>query len=129
MRFLACTLLLAAAGPALAAQTQPQPPAPPGPDQVASSPLSTSPTPADGPRAQQGDSPANNDAAEAGGGLAPTTPPVTAPPGTPVIAAPSPDPNTAFPPPAPLDHYPICKADQFDNCMEPGPRRPKHRRK
>jgi len=28
------------------------------------------------------------------------------------------DPNTAYPPPAPKASYPICKAGQFDGCMQ-----------
>lgn len=62
--------------------------------------LSTSPTPSDGPRAQEGNLPSNNAAAAAGGGEQSTEA---------VMAA-----------PAPLDHYPICKRGQFDKCMEPG---------
>jgi hypothetical protein len=41
-------------------------------------------------------------------------------PGQPMTIMPSPSPSEAFPPPAPLDHYPICKRGQFDNCMQRG---------
>lgn len=84
--------------------------------------LSTSPTPSNGPRAQEGNLPSNNAAAAAGGGEQPANPPMSQPamPGQPVIAAPSPSPDTALPAPAPLDHYPLCKKGQFDKCMEPG---------
>lgn len=99
-----------------------QPPAPAGPGQVAPTPLSNSPTPSDGPRAQQGNSPDNTSTTQqSGGGLAPADAPTPPPPpGATVVQQPSADPNQAFPPPAPKDHYPICKANQFDGCMEPG---------
>ncbi|NIJ19367.1 hypothetical protein FHS95_001036 [Sphingomonas naasensis] len=41
-------------------------------------------------------------------------------PGQPVIFVPSPSPSEAYPAPAPLDHYPICKRGQFDNCRQRG---------
>ena len=41
-------------------------------------------------------------------------------PGQPMTIMPSPSPSEAFPPPAPLDHYPICKRGQFDNCKQRG---------
>ncbi|MFK9738620.1 hypothetical protein ACJENG_24720, partial [Escherichia coli] len=72
------------------------------------------------PRAQQGNSPANAATTDqAGGGMQPPPAPPP-PPGATVVAQPSADPNQAFPPPAPKDHYPICKANQFDGCIEPG---------
>jgi hypothetical protein len=55
--------------------------------------LSTSSAPSTGPRAQEGNLPSNNAAANVSGEL---------------------------PAPAPLDHYPICQRGQFDKCMEPG---------
>lgn len=135
MKNLALSLMLAAAIPAaaLAQQTTDatpptppatqanQPPAPGGPDAVAPTPLSTSTAPSDGPRADQGQTPANDAAANAGGGMAPPPAPPP-PPGATVVPVASPAPSEAFPPPPPLDHYPICKAHQFDKCMEPGPR-------
>lgn len=126
---------LAFATPAIAQTTQPQAPQPdqtttsqpaptdpnaqtdPNAPPVANTPLSNQPVPSNGPRAQQGDTPANNAAARAGGGE--MTPPTYAPAGTPVA---TPSPAEAMPAPAPLDHYPICKANQFDKCMEPGHR-------
>jgi len=120
MRCYAYALLLAAvAAPTVAQQSSPQPTGPTGPDSVSPTPLSTDSTPADGPRARQGDVSANRDAAAAGGGLMPPPPPPP-PPNATMVPAPSPSPIQAFPPPAPLDHYPICKANQFDGCMEPG---------
>jgi len=107
-------------------QTAPAPATPPAAGSttngIPNTTLSTSPTPSNGPRAQEGNLPSNNAAAAAGGGEQPATPPMSAPvaPGQPVVAAPSPSPDTALPAPAPLDHYPICKRGQFDKCMEPG---------
>lgn len=92
--------------PADQAPTPPAPPAAGDPMQtppsggVANTELSNAPTPSAGPRAQQGNSPANS-AADAN-----MSPAATAPDTTPVEQ--------------PLAKYPICKANQFDNCMEPG---------
>ena len=99
------------ATPVLAQTTSPAPPPPetqaPAPADaaapaggVANTALSNAPTPSDGARAQQGNSPMNS-AAAANNSPAATSPDTT-------------------PPEAPLDHYPICKANQFDKCMEPG---------
>jgi len=56
------------------------------------------------------------------GGYQPTAPALngTPQPGQQVIVNPSPSPSTAFPPPAPLDHYPICKKGQYDDCRQRG---------
>lgn len=126
MTFIPLAALLLAA-PAVA-QTSPTPA--PAPTQSAPSTtngipdttLSTSPTPSTGPRAQEGNLPTNNAAAASGGGAQPATPVMSEPaaPGTPMTALPSASPDTALPAPAALDHYPICKAGQFDKCMEPG---------
>ena len=43
------------------------------------------------------------------------------PPGAQVTFVPSAQtPTQAFPPPPPLDHYPVCKRGQFDNCRQRG---------
>lgn len=111
------------------AQDQTAPPTPPPAtttpsttNGIPNTALSTSPTPSNGPRAQEGNLPSNNAAAAAGGGEQPGTPAMSAPaaPGQPVVTMPSPSPDTALPAPAPLDHYPLCKKGQFDKCMEPG---------
>ena len=59
------------------------------------------------------------------GGYAPTAPlfssGTTPPPGAQVVFVPSAQtPTQAFPPPPPLDHYPVCKRGQFDNCRQRG---------
>ncbi|MEO5866310.1 MAG: hypothetical protein ABIS14_14565 [Sphingomonas sp.] len=84
------------------AQTMPAPTgaAPMTTNGVPNTALSTSPTPSDGPRAQQGNSPANNDASMAGGG-------------TPMSAPPTPTAST-------MDKPPVCKANEFSGCTEPG---------
>ncbi|MBY0520656.1 MAG: hypothetical protein K2P79_09545 [Sphingomonas sp.] len=115
--FLLAAIVLAT--PALA-QT-----APPRSGDVAKTALSNSPTPSNGPRAQQANQPANSNAMQAN-----TDPAQSAPPMAPADATPqqSMSPAEAMPAPAPLDHYPICKANQFDKCMEPGNGARSHRR-
>jgi len=116
---------LALATPA-ASQTMPQTPpqaqaTPPAQssDAVPNTTLSNDPVPSTGPRAQQADQPANNAAAQANTDPAQPAPPPP-PAGATVVVQPAPAPAEAMPAPAPLDHYPICKANQFDKCMEPG---------
>ena len=125
MKLMIAVALATFAFPAYAQDQSTPPPAPPPAattNGIPNTTLSTSPTPSNGPRAQEGNLPSNNAAAAAGGGQQPANPPMSEPaaPGQPVIAAPSPSPDTALPAPAPLDHYPICKRGQFDKCMEPG---------
>lgn len=121
--FLAGVALFAA--PAFA-QTQPTPqPAPATGTGIPNTPLSTAPTPSDGPRAQEGNLPSNNTAAASGGGEQPALPPQSYPaaPGQAPVAAPSEPVATALASaPAALDHYPVCTAGQFTGCMEPGNR-------
>lgn len=93
------------ATPVFAQTTSPPPPPPetqapadqsPAPP-VADTALSDSTAPSNGPRAQQANAPTNT-AAGANNSMA----------------------TMDAPPPAPLASYPICKANQFDKCMEPG---------
>jgi hypothetical protein len=67
------------------------------------------------------------------GGYAPTTTGITGTrtAGAPVTFQPAPTPDQAFPAPAPLASYPICKAGQFDNCLQASDarRRPASRRR
>jgi len=121
MKFLVLTGIALIAAPVLA-QTASAPDA----QAVPSTPLSTAPTPADGPRAQEGNLPSNNGTA-ATPGAQPATPDMSGPvtPQTPVITTPSPAVADAMPAPAPKDHYPVCKKGQFDQCIEPGNRHKK----
>lgn len=74
--------------------------------------LSQEPTPSVGPRAQEADMPSNT-ASQANNSMLAVAP------------------ESTMPAPA-LTHYPLCKAGEFDHCMEPGngPRKPgkRHRR-
>ncbi|OYY68645.1 hypothetical protein [Sphingomonas sp. 28-63-12] len=62
----------------------------PAPTTIPDTALSTETTPSTGPRSLEADLPSNTAT-----------------------------PQAAMPAPA-LDHYPICKAGEFDHCMEPG---------
>ncbi len=78
--------------------------------QIPNTTLSTAPTPSTGPRAQEGNVPSNSAASANNSALA------TDPTG--VSAAPA------------MMSYPICKAGEFDHCLEPdnGPRQPVKKR-
>lgn len=54
------------------------------------------------------------------GGYQPTQPAMSGQmaPGATVRYQQAQDPNTAYPPPAPKASYPICKAGQYDGCMQ-----------
>jgi hypothetical protein len=58
------------------------------------------------------------------GGYAPASPfgnGTAPPPGAQIMFVPNPQTATeAFPPPAPLDHYPLCKRGQTDQCRQRG---------
>ncbi|MET0309312.1 MAG: hypothetical protein ABW023_11445 [Sphingomonas sp.] len=59
------------------------------------------------------------------GGYAPATPLFgtgsTPPPGAQVVFVPNSQTATeAYPPPAPLDHYPLCRRGQTDECRQRG---------
>jgi hypothetical protein len=73
-----------------------------------------------------------NSAGDPVGGYQPAGPALsgTATPGAPVTFRAAQTPDQAFPAPAPLASYPICKAGQFDNCMQRSDaRRPAARRR
>jgi hypothetical protein len=59
-------------------------------------------------------------AGEPKGGYQPDHPAVSGPvtPGAPVTFQAAPPPDQAYPPPAPLAKYPLCKRNQYDNCMQ-----------
>lgn len=95
MKYLACTLLLAVAAPAVAQQPQNAP-----------------------VQAQARE-------VTYFGGYAPAAPALrgTPEPGSPIVFQPSAAPADAFPAPQARDHYPACKAGQTDHCREVnGPR-------
>lgn len=121
---------LALAAPA-AAQTAPQPQAAPaaaGPE-VPRTELSNQPVPSNGPRAQQAArSPGNNASVDANA-MVLARPVATVPAGAAVQFQPSVSPSEAFPPPPAQASYPVCKGNQYDKCMEPGPRQSKSRRR
>ena len=52
------------------------------------------------------------------GGYQPSAPATTGAAGGPVRFQPAASPDQAYPAPAPLASYPICKAGQYDNCMQ-----------
>lgn len=56
------------------------------------------------------------------GGYMPSTPALsgTPTPGAQIIVVPSRSASEAYPAPAPLQHYPLCKRGQFDNCRQRG---------
>lgn len=93
MKLLLTASMLAFAAPVIA-QTSPTP------SQIPDTALSTAPTPSTGPRAQEANQPSNSAASANNSALA-TDP-------TRVNAAPA------------MASYPICKAGEFDHCMEPG---------
>jgi len=99
MKLLLATAMLAVALPAFgesaAAQTGPT-----TTNGIPDTALSTASTPSTGPRAQEANLPSNSAASANNSALA-TDP-------TRVTAAPA------------MVSYPICKAGQFDDCMEPG---------
>lgn len=93
---LALAAALAIAGPALA-QTQTTDPASP--------PSGTATPQADPVGGYQPDHPALS---------------ATPQPGQQIIFQAAPPPSVAYPPPPAMDHYPICKKGQYDNCRQRG---------
>jgi len=69
-------------------------------------------------------------AADPAGGYQPaSTGPGTPPPaGTVAQVQQQPTPDQAFPAPAPMAKYPVCKAGQYDNCMQASGGRSRRRR-
>lgn len=69
---------------------------------------------------------------ETAGGYQPSQPALsgTPQPGATVRFQPAPSPDQAFPAPAPEANYPICKAGQYDGCMQASDaRKPARRRR
>ena len=119
---------LALAAPATA-QTSPQPPVPESRTGIPNTTLSNEPVPSTGPRARQSNrSPGNNASIEANASVQPrAVTPIAA--GSTIVFQPAPPPSEAYPAPAPLGSYPVCRANQFDKCLEPGARKRSARRR
>lgn len=118
-RVLLAAIVLAAPANAQTAQ----PPVPESRTGIPNTRLSDEPVPSTGPRPQQSNrSPGNNASIEANAAVQPRPQaPIT--PGSTVVFQPAPPPGDAYPAPAPLDSYPVCRANQFDKCIEPGARK------
>lgn len=112
---------LALAAPATAQTTQP--PVPESHTGIPNTALSNEPVPSTGPRARKSNrSPSNNASIEANASVQPrAVTPIAA--GSTIVFQPAPPPSEVYPAPAPLASYPVCHANQFDKCVEPGARK------
>lgn len=119
-RILLAALALAAP---VNAQTLPQPPVPESHSGIPNTALSNEPVPSTGPHARQSNrSRSNNASIEANTSVQPrAVTPIAA--GSTIVFQPAPPPSEAYPAPGPLDSYPVCHANQFDKCIEPGARK------